>query len=142
MSRYRSMEAIKTKTYSFSRANSSRVARLGPLSHCLPTKRVQVSYSRRLLLRSPWRDQYPDQAQHPSRVGAFLPSCSAGESPGLSPLMESAPLQRERLHAERPEEIQSSTAKVADVTTANLEAWRHYVQGLRGEDAMRNGIAL
>ena len=87
-------------------------------------------------------DQYPDQAQHPSRVGAFLPSCSAGESPGLSPLMESAPLQRERLHAERPEEIQSSTAKVADVTTANLEAWRHYVQGLRGEDAMRNGIAL
>jgi len=49
---------------------------------------------------------------------------------------------RERLHAERPEEIQTSTAKVADVTTANLEAWRHYVQGLKGEDAMRDGIAL
>lgn len=49
---------------------------------------------------------------------------------------------RERLHAERPEEIRTSTAKVADVTTANLEAWRHYVQGLKGEDAMRDGIAL
>ena len=49
---------------------------------------------------------------------------------------------RERLHAEHPEEIQTSTAKVADVTTANLEAWRHYVQGLKGEDAMRDGIAL
>jgi eukaryotic-like serine/threonine-protein kinase len=49
---------------------------------------------------------------------------------------------RERLHAEQREEIRISTAKVADVTTANLEAWRHYVQGLKGEDAMRNGIAL
>jgi len=49
---------------------------------------------------------------------------------------------RERLHAERPEEIRTSSAKVADVTTPNLEAWRHYVQGLKGEDAMRDGIAL
>jgi len=49
---------------------------------------------------------------------------------------------RERLHAEQPEEIRLSTAKVADLTTANLEAWRHYVQGLKGEDVMRGGIAL
>jgi len=66
----------------------------------------------------------------------------AGSFPSRGSERQSASGGVRSLHAEHPEEIQTSTAKVADVTTANLEAWRHYVQGLKGEDAMRDGIAL